>query len=292
MATMAQTIAAPEWPTTAPRSNTPGLTPEQIEFWEENGYLGPLTLCTPEEMADLREWIDREGFLSRPSPIYGTRPRGQRVLREWHLVYSRMHWLCTHPVVAAAMGSIFGPDLMLWRSQFMAKEPRSRVPVAWHQDLGFPGALMRPALNPVKNISAWIAIDPADIDNGCVWVVPGTHKKKIEVRMSKAGPNELGLFGRQYKLEYIYDVSSAVPMVLEPGQFFLFNESTLHGSPPNPSPRRRNGIAVRVTTPDVKVYEGQTQDGQAFDLAKWACVMMSGEDRFGVNKVIDPEFIY
>ena len=88
-----------------------------------------MTLCTPEEMADPREWIDREDFLSRPSPIYGTRPCG-RVLRDWHVVYPRMHWLCTHPVVAA--GLIFGPDLLLWRSQFMAKEPRSRIPVAWH----------------------------------------------------------------------------------------------------------------------------------------------------------------
>ena len=150
---------------------------------------------------------------------------------------------------------------------------------------------MRPALDPVKNISAWIAIDPVDIDNGCVWMVPGTHKKKIEVRMAKAGPNELGLFGRQYKLEYVYDVSSAGPMVLEPGQFFLFTESTLQRLAAQSLPRRRNGIALRATTPDVKVYEGQTQDGQAFDLPKWACVMMSGEDRFGVNRVIDPEFI-
>ena len=291
MASMAQAIAAPEQPQRVVRSNTPGLTPEQIEFYEQNGFVGPLTLCTPEEMAELRDWIDREDFLSRPSPIYGTRPRGQRVLRDWHLVYSRMHWLCTHPVVAAAMGSIFGPDLLLWRSQFMAKEPRSRAPVAWHQDLGFPGALMRPALNPVKNISAWVAIDQADIDNGCVWLVPGTHKQKIEVRMGKADPNELGMFGRQYKLEYVCDVRSAVPMVLKPGQFFLFSESTLHGSPPNPSPRRRNGIALRATTPEVKVYEGQTEDGQAFSLQHWACVMLSGEDRYGYNKVIEPDFI-
>ena len=287
---MAETTAVLERPKTEPGSNVPGLTPEELKFYEENGFAGPLTLCTPEEMAEFRDWMDAEDFINGPSPIYGTNPRGRQVLRDWHLVYPQMHWLCTHPVVAAAMASIMGPDLLLWRTQFMLKEPFCRWPVAWHQDLGFPGELMRPALRPVKNISAWIAIDRADRENGCVWLVPGTHKQKVACRMAQADPNELGLFGRQYRLEYIVDTSSAVPMVLEPGQFFLFSESTLHGSPPNPTARRRNGIALRATTPDVHVYEDQTKDGQNYPLKNWACVQLCGEDRFGHNKIIEPQF--
>src|SRR5579863_9025921 len=143
--TMSETIVAERRLDSAPRSNTPGLTLEQLSFYEENGFVGPLTLCTPEEMAELRDWIDTDGFLERPSPLYGAGPRGGKMLRDWHLVYRRMAWLCTHPVVTAAMASVMGPDLLLWRSQFQLK-PAGGGPVHWHQDLGFPGHLLRPAL--------------------------------------------------------------------------------------------------------------------------------------------------
>jgi non-heme Fe2+,alpha-ketoglutarate-dependent halogenase len=293
MVTMAETAVAHRPPPAAIPNTPPGLSAEQIEFFHEHGYVGPLTLCPPEEMAEMREWIDSEDFLNHPSPIYGlgpSGPRGARVLRDWHLVYRRMHWLCTHPVAAAAMGSILGPDLLLWRSQFIYKEANG-WPVAWHQDLGFPGPRLIPALKPVKNVSAWIAIDRAGLDNGCVWFVPGSHKNKIERRMTKAEGNEPGLMGRHYTIEYVIDTSIAVPMVVEPGQFFLFSESTLHGSPPNPSDKRRLGLALRATTPEVFVYENQDVDGQGFNLDKWACVMMSGEDRYGRNRIVEPQFI-
>lgn len=267
-----------------------GLTAEQVALYEENGFVGPFTLCSPEEMAEIRNWIDEKGFLNRPSPLYGTGPRDTKVLRDWHLVYRRMFDLCTHPRIAAAMASIMGPDLLLWRSQFQLKEARGEA-VAWHQDLGFPGHLMMPALDPVKNISAWIAIDEADLENGCVWLVPGTHKSRIQRRMTNTKENERGLFGRKYKVEYVVDTSNAVAMPVAPGQYFLFSESSLHGSPPNPTKRRRMGLSLRVTTPDVKVYAGQTIDGQGYPLDKWGCVLMCGEDRFGYNRIVDPTFL-
>ncbi len=267
-----------------------GLTAEQVAFYDENGFLGPLTLCSPEEMAEIRNWIDAEGFLDRPSPIYGSGPRDTKVLRDWHLVYRRMYDLCTHPKIAATMASIMGPDLLLWRSQFQLKEAGGQA-VAWHQDLGFPGHLMMPALDPVKNISAWIAVDEANLENGCVWLVPGTHKRRIQRRMTKPDESERGLFGRQYKVEYVVDTSTAVAMPVVPGQYFLFSESSLHGSPPNPTKRRRMGISLRVTTPEVKVYAGQTIDGQGYALDKWGCVLMCGKDRFGYNRMANPIFL-
>ena len=298
--TMAQPIAPPERSTTTLNSNAPGLTTEQIETYRRNGFIGPLTLCTPEAMAELREWIDAEDFLSRPSPLYEAAPLGMKAVvqgldyekaSDWHLVYRQIYALCTHPTVTAAMASLMGPDLLLWRSHLQLKEARVGKPVAWHRDRSFPGQLGLPALNPVKNISAWIAIDRADVENGCVWCVPGTHKQNIPVRRGELGADEEGLFGRRYKLEYVVDTTTAVPMVLDPGQYFLFTESTLHGSPHNPSPRRRTGFSVRVTTPEVRVYDGQSTDGQGYKLDRWGCVLMSGEDRYGYNKIIEPRLI-
>ncbi len=146
-------------------------------------------------------------------------------------------------------------------------------------------------MNPVKNISAWIAIDRADLTNGCVWVVPGTHKMKIERRMVTSAKDEKGLFGRRYRVEYVVDTRPAVPMICEPGQYFLFGEAILHGSTHNPTSGRRLGMSLRVTTPEVKVYEGQSVDGQGYSLDKWGCILMNGADSYGYNKIVEPDFI-
>lgn len=263
-----------------------GLTPEQIAFFEENGYIGPLEAMSEAEMAKFRTWLDDLGFLDGPSPIYDMGANyNHRILRDWHLVYREMLELATLPVIVEAMASLMGPDLVLWRSQFQYKDAGGGA-VAWHQDLGFPGHLFRPALDPVKNISAWIAIDEADLTNGCVRIVPGSHRSEIERRMARVGPQDKGLFGRRYKVEYVVDTSNAVALVMKPGQFFIFNESSLHGSTANPTKRRRLGFSTRVTTPDVKIYEGQDVDGQGFPLDHYVPVLIRGEDRYNVNDLV------
>ena len=270
---------------------TYGLTAEQVDLYQQNGYVGPLELCSEAEMLELRDWMDRSGMFdpAAVSPIYGRAPSGRACTRDWHLVYRKMYELCTHPAFAESMASVMGPDLVLWRSQFQYKDAGG-PPVAWHQDLGFPGHLLRPALNPVKNISAWLAIEPATLANGCVRVVPGTHRVHLERRIKQAERGE-GLFGRRYGLEYAVDTSKAVAMVMRPGQFFLFSESMLHGSTGNPTKKRRLGLSIRVTTPDVRIYDGQDIDGTGYDLQHFTCVVMRGEDKYGYNRYAELDLI-
>ncbi|MEO0421381.1 MAG: phytanoyl-CoA dioxygenase family protein [Pseudomonadota bacterium] len=259
-----------------------GLTPDQVSFFEENGYVGPITLSSPQEMARIRRWIDRAGFLHTASPIYASgSPRGSAEARDWHLIYPEVHALCTHPAMVAVMEALLGPDLLLWRSQFMRKEAGAPA-LAWHQDGSFPGGKMIPALNPVKTVSAWLAIDSAQVDNGCVWVVPGSHKGELEYERREASKGQ-GLFHRGFEVQYAIPEEQAVPMVLEPGQFMVFDCQTLHGSSHNPSPWRRLGLAARYTSADVRVYEGQDVDGQGYALDRFGCVLVAGEDRYGHN---------
>ena len=255
---------------------------EAVRSFEENGCLGPLTLCSEAEMGRIRRWIDRAGFMHGPSPIYGeSSPRGSAEARDWHLVLPEIYELCTHPSVVAVMKALLGPDLILWRSQFMRKESGANA-LAWHQDGSFPGGAAMPAVDPVKTISAWIAIDDTRVENGCVWVIPGTHKGTLEYTRKDANRGQ-GLFGRGFEVEYAVPPERAVPMVLRPGQFMIFDCQTLHGSSHNPSPRRRLGLACRYTSADVRVYPGQTVDGQGYALDNFGCILVCGEDRHGHN---------
>ena len=79
------------------------------------------------------------------------------------------------------------------------------------------------------------------------------------------------------------DISKAESMILKKGEFFLFNEKTLHQSNPNLSNRRRMALAVRVTIPLVKVYHEKL-------FKSHRNIMLAGENSHDINQMgLPPE---
>ncbi len=62
-------------------------------------------------------------------------------------------------------------SLRIWHDQIQYKPPVTGGPTAWHQD--HPAW---PIIQPADLVSAWVALDDATIENGCMWMVPGSHK--------------------------------------------------------------------------------------------------------------------
>jgi chlorinating enzyme len=72
------------------------------------------------------------------------------------------------------------------------------------------------------------------------------------------------------------------------GQFIIFTARCIHGSNPNTSNRQRMGFTVRVVPTHVRVYGGMTgfdEFGHHFELDKHGCVLISGRDEFGHNRL-------
>ena len=85
----------------------------------------------------------------------------------------RVVWdLCSRPAIVERMAALFGGDLILWRSNFFNKEPGD-IAVPWHQDQNYW------PLEPVINISAWLALDDVTTENSCVQIIPGSHKRVV-----------------------------------------------------------------------------------------------------------------
>ena len=160
-----------------------------------------------------------------------------------HLDSALIHNLATHPAIIKRMASLYGPDLLLWRTNFFIKEPGAKE-IPWHQDFNYW------PLEPPIIISAWIAVDSTTLENSCLQIVPGSHRKVVpHVRAtSDMAFNQMG------DLEFI-DTSTIVNLEMQPGEFVLFNERTLHHSEANRSDKRRIGLAVRVILPIVKVFD-------------------------------------
>jgi ectoine hydroxylase-related dioxygenase (phytanoyl-CoA dioxygenase family) len=241
------------------------LSKTQVLQYHEEGYLGPFTLCSPEEMADIREVLLREVLCQKP--VIQPNPMQSR-----HLDQRKVFELCAHPEITERMASIMGDDLILWRSNFFQKDPGGKE-VPWHQDVN-----SFRMLEPKLNITAWVAIDDAFVENSCVQIIPRSHISvvpHIPVSETKAF-----YFDEETDPRYV-NVKNAVPMELKAGQFFLFNERMLHYSAPNTSDKRRIGLAVRVTMPIVKVDHDKLFPGHK-------CMVIRGEDTMKLNNMAEP----
>jgi ectoine hydroxylase-related dioxygenase (phytanoyl-CoA dioxygenase family) len=242
----------------------PSLTAEEIRRFHYEGYLGPFQAVTPKEMARIRHHIDTV-VLQKDGPNPGTRRQSR------HLDSRVVYDLATNPAIIGRMRSLYGPDLILWNSNFFVKEAGG-AEIPWHQDMNFW------PLEPLVSISAWIAIDDSKVDNSCVQLIPGSHKKSLPHVKSTEGMDF-----KEMADPASFSTKGAVNMELEPGEFFLFNERTLHHSDVNRSDRRRLGLAVRVTIPIVRVE----RDGKPPHPGH-ATIVVSGRDTMGFKRFTSP----
>jgi hypothetical protein len=237
------------------------LTPSEVEQFRKQGFLGPFAAFAPEEMEDIRKVI-YERVLPTPTP-YDTYGRARYTDSEtiWRL--------CSAPAIVDRMASIYGPDLLLWACSFFHKPPARGVEYPWHQDV------THWFLEPSISLSAWIALTPATVENGCVEVIPGSHKRLLPT-VKTADSRYDSRFDGQAADPAAVDERNKVPLVMKPGEFFLFNERTVHRSGSNQSREVRFGISARVTLPMVKSYH------------PWPCVMLRGKDSLGFNTYVEP----
>jgi non-heme Fe2+,alpha-ketoglutarate-dependent halogenase len=279
-------------PSYTPRVETAAefrLTEADVKSFYANGFLGPFTLCPREDMIELREEIMRE--LGLPSAVYGFQTG-----RDRHLDCETVYRLARRPGLSERLAQILGPNLLLWRSQVFLKPPGSPG-VAWHQASTYlMEAISRPTLfppdmNQLFQLGAWLAFDDVDVANGCLQLIPGSHRR---IRTMRLGGRGAGSFGKaDITLEHEYRPGQEVSMEMKAGQFVIFTEQVIHGSPPNRSNRRRWGMAFRVVPPEVVVYGDARWHNVAYlneqyDLAKWGAVVLRGADTAGVNRIIDP----
>lgn len=139
------------------------------------------------------------------------------------------------------LSPLIGNSLKQFINQINFKMPGGNIEFPWHQDIRPTPAFRDQVNNYVQTI---IAIDDATEENGCLWVVPESHK---------AGNLKAKRYAKGQIEEHI-DVSKAIPCLAKAGDVVMFTSYTVHGSKPNQTdqPRRSyiNGF-VRASACDV-----------------------------------------
>ena len=183
-------------------------------------------------------------------------------------VDERFIWeLASEPKILDCLEALMGPDIMVLSTHFFCKYPRTTEKfVAWHQDVTYWG------LEPPFALTAWYAIDDSDAENGCMRVIPGSHRQGIVEHGKSARTGNLLSIDQAVQSDV--DESRAVDFVLKAGQMSVHHGHLIHGSNPNTSNRRRCGLTLRYCPPSVKPVVANS-------IGKpWPAVLARGEDRF------------
>jgi ectoine hydroxylase-related dioxygenase (phytanoyl-CoA dioxygenase family) len=215
------------------------------EFMKK-GFSGPIPLISAREADRLREslgpLLESRGYPERSysavTPVAGD-GKAIETIYDAHQDDPDLHRLATHPTLVSLAREILGSEVAIWRSTFWIKPPGGRR-LEWHQD-----TYKEEGFGSFPNLNAWIALDKTEESN-CVWLVNGTHRNIID----------LDVFRNATYVESLRESDDLPPpppglgetitkMALDPGQCFIFDGRTLHGSPPNRRDTRRAGIVIR-----------------------------------------------
>jgi ectoine hydroxylase-related dioxygenase (phytanoyl-CoA dioxygenase family) len=179
-----------------------------------------------------------------------------------HLLFPFLAELVRRPRILDAIEDVLGPDILCWSSNFFIKEAADPAFVSWHQDSTYWG------LSSPDVATAWVALTPSNDANGAMAVVPGSHK--LDQMPHRDTFHRHNLLTRGQEIAVAVDEAKAVPLNLRPGEMSLHHVRLVHGSPPNPSPDRRIGFAIRYIPTSLYQLEGTD-----------SATLVRGEDRFG-----------
>ncbi|MGH6953980.1 MAG: phytanoyl-CoA dioxygenase family protein [Alphaproteobacteria bacterium] len=215
------------------------LSVDQIERYHRDGFvIGPKVL-DGERLATLRSEI---AHVVQTLPA-GNRPENTRNPHERSATFLD---LCLDgPIVDAAEQLLGESGLLMWGTYGFAKPAHDGLPVDWHQDGRYY------PLQPMATVSAWLALDDSRRENGCLEMIPGSHRAR---RFLPHVMHEN--WGRDTALPLAVaeaDAAGAVALEMEAGQFEIHDPYTVHGSRPNRSDQARWGIQIIYSIPSVRL---------------------------------------
>jgi ectoine hydroxylase-related dioxygenase (phytanoyl-CoA dioxygenase family) len=184
------------------------------------------------------------------------------------------------PRLTAVLTRLIGPNVKAMHSQLYLKH--AGMPGnAWHQDEMFIPTRDRSLL------TAWIALDPATVENGCLKLLAGSHRAGVLWPMRRHHDPDLDR--EEESFGFPEDPKSAVAIPLEPGSVVFFNGYLLHSSFPNrrASGFRRSLLFVYVSA-ETPMHWHPTDFHQASAVSDWRdIVLVAGKDPYAWKGVTD-----
>jgi non-heme Fe2+,alpha-ketoglutarate-dependent halogenase len=236
------------------------LTEAQVAAYHSGGYLSGIRVVDEAEASEIRRRFDLlEAEVGKDQAEIG--------LLDRHFDQPFIWELATRPEVLDRVESLIGPDVLLLATHFFCKYGEGSKYVAWHQDATYWG------LEPPNALTVWYAVDGSDRENGCMRVLPGTHRDGIRAH-GKAGAGGNLLSVNQESPVTPEEEARVVDLILHPGEVSFHDGAAIHGSLPNRSTRRRCGLTLRYVPATVKPVAVNSMGKM------WRAVLVRGVDNY------------
>jgi ectoine hydroxylase-related dioxygenase (phytanoyl-CoA dioxygenase family) len=223
------------------------LSKEQVDFFHEYGYVEGIKLLNDEQIKVLRDELNELTDPQHP---------GNGLFHEFHsnessdpdtvLFHALGHWRITtgfhdllwNPAFVMAAQQLLGGLVRFWHDQLFYKPARHGGVVAWHQDYSY-----WTRTKPLSHLTCWCGLDDSDVNNGCLYYIPGSHRWGLVDKPELAGDME-GV--KQFLTEEQKASFNPAPIELKAGYATFHHPLLMHGSYANKTPRPRRAFVVNA----------------------------------------------
>ncbi|MFO0996804.1 MAG: phytanoyl-CoA dioxygenase family protein [Alphaproteobacteria bacterium] len=219
---------------------TKALSAEAVARYRANGFHKPFRVLSEEDARLCRGRI--EAFeAAHPDQV------GKLDLK-CNLLFPWVDEVTRHPRLLDAMEDLLGPDLLCWNASIRNKKALSPTYAGWHQDTRY--IQIRPT-----GVIAFLALSPANEESGTVRVIPGSHKWDVLPHADTHDKDSILTRGQYITADF--EKSTAVDLVLQPGEVGFFDHNIVHSSGPNNSRDRRMILLIGYYATHSKPLDGR-----------------------------------
>lgn len=259
------------------------LSPEDIAHYQAQGYIIPRYRLEPELLTSLQDALNTliaENPGVRPEKLVSAHIEGRN--DEGVNGSRRFLELAMHKPIVDLVSQIIGPDIILWGCHVFCKPASEGFETPWHQDGHYW------PIRPLATCTVWVALEPSTCENGCLRVIPGSHRNHQLYDHLHEDRQDVVL--NQRMADGTFDEAQAVDLELQPGQMSMHDVYMIHGAKANTSTQRRTGVALRfmpgtsLFDRDLRPVDGKS--GVPVSFGTRPLWLLRGEDRTGRNDFV------
>jgi ectoine hydroxylase-related dioxygenase (phytanoyl-CoA dioxygenase family) len=254
------------------------LPEAEIQSYRARGFVIPRYRVPEPDLTVLRQALDRvivDNPDIRPERLVSVHIEGRN--SEGVRGRSEFLALARAPAILDMVEQVIGPDIILWGCQVFCKPATDGMEVPWHQDGHYW------PIRPLATCTVWVALDDSTVENGCMRVIPGSHRGRRLYEHFRDDRDGLTL--NRAIAAGQFDERTAADVALRAGEMSLHDIYLIHGSRPNRSTRRRAGVAIRYLPAtshfDRQRYATSDSSGYTVDFAGRPLWLVRGVDRAG-----------
>jgi len=225
----------------------PQITADHHAAMERDGFVVFEDVFSPEEMRELEAMVatfqeehearlraEGASGISRPGEISFTDHIAEQD--------AGIRAFCERPEFVEMCREFLGPDVDLYWNQTVYKQPEAKREFPWHQDDGYT------AVDPSPYLTLWLAISDATEENGCISVLPGSHKRGLVPHWG----SEIG-----WVCHSADDPDQGILVPVKAGSVIAFWSLTMHKSGPNVSKGTRKAYVIQYAKKGIRPVDGE-----------------------------------